>query len=59
VSDPQRCPFCAAEAIAWQHDTFGWIVYCSACAATGPHHRGDTREEAIAKWNERKMEVKA
>lgn len=46
------CPFCGGNQQRVKHSgRWGWFVSCS-CAAVGPS--SETREQAVARWNERR-----
>ena len=49
------CPFCGGSGQRVKHSgRWGWFVSC-ACAAVGPS--SETREQAVARWNERSEPV--
>ena len=49
------CPFCGGNQQRVKHSgRWGWFVSCS-CAAVGPS--SGTREDAVARWNERREPV--
>lgn len=57
MTDADPCPWCKADGCEELQVTFARLCNCRvrqvecSCGARGPH--ADTREEAIAKWNER------
>ena len=53
MPDPELkpCPFCGGTDLRVYDRGYSWVE-CRPCEAEGP--AADSRESAIAKWNERK-----